>query len=62
MEDNEFTIKDTAGLVIPESEAVIVVVPAAKPVAIPVENMVAVARVELTQLACVVRSAVEPFE
>ena len=63
MEDNEDNdIKVTGGPVIPESDAVIVVVPAAKPVAIPLENIVAVVRMELPQLTCVVRSAVKPFE
>ena len=49
--DIDITVRVSAGLVLPESAAVIFVVPAATPVATPLENMVAVAGEELIQTA-----------
>ena len=49
--DIDVTVRVSAGLVIPESAAVIFVAPAATPVAIPLENMVAIAGEELIQTA-----------
>ena len=56
------TVKPTAGLVIPDRAAVILVVPVATPVARPVESMVAVPVVSLAQVTFEVMSAFEPSE
>lgn len=53
------TVSDAVPLIVP-TEAVIVVVPAATPVASPPALMVAVAVLELIQLAVVVMFFVEP--
>ena len=56
------TAKLTAGLVIPSRVAVILAVPAATPVAKPVEEIVAVPVVSLAQVTCELMSMVEPSE
>ena len=52
----------TAGLVIPDTVAVILAVPAATPVAKPAEDIVAILVSELAQVTFPVMSAVEPSE
>jgi hypothetical protein len=56
------TVKTTAGLVIPDSVAVILLAPTATPVAKPVELIVAVAVLALAQVTLELSSAVEPSE
>ena len=56
------TVKLTGGLVIPDMTAVILAVPASTPAARPVESIVAIPVVSLTQVTCEVMSAVEPSE
>jgi hypothetical protein len=62
IEDSVITDKVIGGLVIPSRVAVILVVPAATPVAEPSESIVATLISELLHIACVLISAVDPFE
>jgi metallophosphoesterase superfamily enzyme len=59
-EDNVATDKMAGWLVIPDKAAVILVFPAANPVANPVEEMEAIVLSELAQVTFEVMSAVEP--
>jgi len=56
------TVKVTGALVIPDRDAVILVVPTARPAAKPPPVMVATTVLELFQVTCVVMSAVELSE
>ncbi len=56
------TIRVTAGLVTPDTDAVMLVFPAATPVAKPVEEIVAILAPELAQVTWEVIFAVEPSE
>jgi hypothetical protein len=56
------TARVTAGLVTPDKEAVMLVAPAATPLASPEEEMVAALVSELVHVAWEVMSAVEPSE
>ena len=62
IEDNIATGNFAAELVIPDSAAVISVLPSPIPVATPFEEMVAIPVFELTQVTLEVISAVEPSE
>jgi hypothetical protein len=62
IEDNTATGNFAAVLVIPDSAAVISVLPSPIPVANPFEDMVAIPVFELTQVTLEVISAVEPSE
>lgn len=56
------TVRITAALVTPDSEAVILVVPAVTPVAKPEDEMVATPLSELVQVTWYETSVVEPSE
>ncbi len=56
------TVKVTVGLLLPERDAPMVVVPAATPVAKPEEEIVAVPGLELTHVTCEEISLLEPSE
>jgi hypothetical protein len=56
------TVRVTAGLVIPDRDAVMLAVPAAMPVAKPVEEIVAIPVSELDQVTLLLMFAVELSE
>jgi hypothetical protein len=62
IEDNNFTVKIMGELIIPDSDAVIFVVPIAMPVTIASESMVATELSELVHFTCVLMSLFKPFE